>query len=49
MAEEKNKPKAIDQETVKPTGGKREELSEKDLDKAAGGGGGGAAPLLDKW
>jgi hypothetical protein len=39
MAQEKNKPKAGDQETIQPGGKKRqdEELCEKDLDKAAGG------------
>jgi hypothetical protein len=39
MAEEKDKPKVTDQETIRPGGKKREEeeLSEKDLEKAAGG------------
>ena len=37
MADEKEKAKVTDQETIKPTGGKEEELSEKDLDKASGG------------
>jgi hypothetical protein len=40
MAEETNKPRVTDQETIQPGGKKRqdEELSEKDLDKAAGAG-----------
>jgi hypothetical protein len=39
MAEEKDKPKVTDQETITPGGkkGEEEELSEKELDKAAGG------------
>jgi hypothetical protein len=37
MADEKKKAIEQDQETIKPTGGKEEELSEKDLDKASGG------------
>jgi hypothetical protein len=38
MAEEKEKAIEKDQETKKPAGGKKDELSEKDLDKASGGG-----------
>jgi hypothetical protein len=38
MAEEKEKKIEKDQETKKPAGSKKEELSEKDLDKASGGG-----------
>jgi len=37
MAGEKEKAIEKDQQNVKPTGGKKEELSEKDLEKAAGG------------
>jgi hypothetical protein len=37
MEEEKDKPKVTDKETIKPAGGKQEELSEKELEKAAGG------------
>jgi hypothetical protein len=37
MAEEKEKAIEKDQETKKPAG-KKDELSEKDLDKASGGG-----------
>jgi hypothetical protein len=37
MADEKKKAIEKDQETIKPDGGKKEELSEKDLDKASGG------------
>jgi hypothetical protein len=39
MADEKEKAIEKDQETIKPAGGKKEELSEKDLDKASGGAG----------
>jgi hypothetical protein len=38
MAEEKEKAIEKDKETKKPAGGKKDELSEKDLDKASGGG-----------
>jgi hypothetical protein len=38
MADEKKKAIEKDQETIKPDGGKKDELSEKDLDKASGGG-----------
>jgi hypothetical protein len=38
MADEQEKAIEKDQETVKPTRGKKDELSEKDLDKASGGG-----------
>jgi len=37
MAEEKVKGIEKEQEAVKPTGSKKEELSEQDLDKASGG------------
>ena len=37
MAEEKEKAIEKDQESMKPVGGKKEELSEKDLVKASGG------------
>ena len=37
MADEKEKKIEKDQETIKPTGDKKDELSEKDLDKASGG------------
>lgn len=37
MAEEKEKAVEKDQGTTKPAGGKKDELSEKDLDKASGG------------
>jgi hypothetical protein len=38
MAEEKDKSKVTDQETITPAGGKEDELSEKELEEAAGGG-----------
>ena len=44
MAEEKEKAIEKDQETTKPAGAKKEDLSEKDLDKASGGAAG-----HDKW
>lgn len=37
MAEEKEKAIEKDQETIKHAGGTKDELSEKDLDKASGG------------
>jgi hypothetical protein len=37
MADEEEKAIEKDQETIKPAGGNKEELSEKDLDKASGG------------
>lgn len=42
MADDKKKEIEKDQETIKPAGGKKDELSEKDLDKASGGG-------FEKW
>ena len=42
MSEEKDKAIEKDQQTILPTGGKPDELSEKDLDKASGG-------VLEKW
>ena len=38
MADEKDKTIATDNETTKPTGGKNDELSDKDLNNASGGG-----------
>ena len=38
MADEKEKAIEKDQETIKPTGAKKDELSEKELEKASGGG-----------
>jgi hypothetical protein len=38
MAEEKEKAIEKDQETIKPAGAKKDELSDEDLKKAAGGG-----------
>ena len=40
MSVEKKKGKHHEQETIKPGKGRKDELSEKDLDKASGGGGG---------
>jgi hypothetical protein len=37
MAEEKEKAIEKDPETIKPAGSKKDELAEKDLDKASGG------------
>lgn len=37
MSEEKDKAAEKDQQTIQSTGGKQDELSEKDLDKASGG------------
>jgi hypothetical protein len=37
MTEEKKKTFENDQETIKPTRGKEDELTEKDLEKASGG------------
>ncbi len=37
MSEEKDKAIEKDQQTILPAGGKQDELSEKDLDKASGG------------
>jgi hypothetical protein len=37
MADEKEKKIEKDQETIKPAARKKDELSEKDLDKASGG------------
>jgi len=37
MADEKDKAIEKDQETIKPAGGRKDELSEKDLDQASGG------------
>jgi hypothetical protein len=37
MAEEKKTAAGNDQEVIRPTGGPKEELSENDLEKAAGG------------
>lgn len=37
MAEKKEKAIDKDQEIIKPAGGKKEDLSEKDLEKASGG------------
>ena len=37
MSEEKDKAIEKDQQTIQSTGGKQEELSEQDLDKASGG------------
>jgi len=37
MAEKKEKAIKKDQETIKPAGSKKDELSEEDLKKAAGG------------
>jgi len=51
MADEKKKAIEKDQATIKPSGGKKDELSEKDLDKAAGGAFNAydkTSPLLDK-
>lgn len=38
MADEKNEGKHHEQETIKPVKGQKDELAEKDLDKASGGG-----------
>ena len=40
MPEQKNKGKHHEKETTKPGKNRKEELSEKELDKASGGGGG---------
>lgn len=37
MAEEKKKPKVKGKQTAKPSGSKKDEISEKDLDKVSGG------------
>jgi len=37
MSEEKNQATEKDQQTIQPTAGKPDELSEKDLDKTSGG------------
>jgi len=37
LAEEQEKATEKNQEAIKPLGGKKEELSEKDLDKSSGG------------
>jgi bacteriocin-like protein len=37
MADEKDNPVEQDLETIKPAGGKTEELPEKDLDSVSGG------------
>ncbi len=37
MSEEQDKVIEKDQQTIEPTGGRQDELSEKDLDKASGG------------
>ena len=43
MADEKRKGKHHEQQTIKPVKGRKDELSEKDLDKAAGAGGTGGS------
>ena len=56
MAGSKHKRKHHDQETIKPGKGRKDELSEKDLDKASGGVGGSGGTsgiagigLQEKW
>jgi len=50
MADSKHKKKDHDQATIKPAKGRKDELSEKDLEKASGGIGGESQDTgHEKW